>query len=484
MMPKKTTRENVMNQNAHSTRLVGLALTTALASVALSGCTVQGATRADIAASRSEAALAKGNTAKAISEAEQAVLAQPRHAAYRAVLGTAYLNDGRFKSAATSFDDAMALGDNSARTALSLALANIGAGDMKQAAAVLDDWRDEIAPGDLGLAYALAGQPDRGIHILSSALRAGENTPKIRQNLAYSYALAGRWRDARLMARQDISADQIHDRIELWSQTAHPMAYQQRMAGLLEVPADRRDPGQPALLALQNYPAAEQLASEAAALETQLSHNAAPPELTPVPTNDAEAVSDQTGIGFEQAFASDIELAPLPKSSTQNTPAKVQPEVELARYEAAKPANPQNFEAAFATKAPQGATPAAVITDTVRFVNEPALRKMPARYGIVPEPKSAPGLAAASGDHLIQLGSFYSEQGARRAWGIYANRLQGLEGHEMTISRAVVRGKNYWRVSAAGFEKNSANSLCATVKQRGEDCIPYHVDKPLPGAIK
>src|SRR5690606_20931689 len=131
--------------------------------------------------------------------AEAAVLADPRNPAWRATLGAAYLDAGRFSSAATSFDDAMALGDTSPRTVLSLALARVGQGRSAEATALLHDHEGRIAAADVGLALALAGEPGRGIHIMSNAIRAGDNNPTIRQNLAYAYALDGRWREARLM---------------------------------------------------------------------------------------------------------------------------------------------------------------------------------------------------------------------------------------------------------------------------------------------
>ena len=139
-----------MTRTANRTRLIGIAVSTALATTALTGCTTGGGTRADVSASRAESALAAGKTDKAIRNAEEAVLVDPRYAAYRATLGNAYLNAGRFKSAATTLDDAMSLGDTSPRTALSLALAYIGAGNQRQAVAVgmLEDVAF-VADGDI-----------------------------------------------------------------------------------------------------------------------------------------------------------------------------------------------------------------------------------------------------------------------------------------------------------------------------------------------
>ncbi len=254
-----------MYGTASSHGVLGLAVTTAMSAALLTGCSTASAPPAALSASKAEAALARGKAEQAIAHAEAAVQAEPRNAAYRATLGTAYLDAGRFASAATSFDDAMQLGDNSARTALSLALALTGESKHAEAAALLNDWEGEIATADLGLALALAGQPERGIHLMSNAIRSGENTAKMRQNLAYAYALAGRWREARLMAEQDVPAGQVGERMEQWAQMAHPDAGQTRVAALLDVPTDVADSGQPTQLALANNPSLEQLAAEASA---------------------------------------------------------------------------------------------------------------------------------------------------------------------------------------------------------------------------
>lgn len=431
-------------------RLIGLALTTALATISLAGCTTKGAPRADLSASRAEVALAKGNTEQAVNHAEAAVMTDPRNAAYRAMLGNIYLGSGRFNSAIASYNDAMSLGDATPRTALSLALANIAAGNQGRAVSVLDDWRDAIAPSDLGLAYALAGEADRGVLVLADALRGGENTAKVRQNLAYAYALAGQWREARLMAAQDVPGDQIDQRISDWAHSAHPEAFRQRVATLLSAPANVTDPGQPTALALANTPGAEQLAAEASAM-----------------------VHD------------DSELPALETSaSTEFGQRETKPEFALARYEAPMTSPPQSFEAAFATKAPGGATPGAVMADAIRFVASPVVQKMPARFGVAPDPQARMLRGIDDGSHLVQLGSFYSEQAARRAWGLYTRRHPALDGHELKLTQAKVNGHNYWRVLAVGFDQTSARDLCASVKSTSkEGCIAYSAARPLPGAI-
>jgi Flp pilus assembly protein TadD len=418
-----------MSRISSGNRMLGLAVTSALTGVLLSGCTTAGGEPASLAASRAEGALAAGQAEQAVRHAETAVEADPRNAAYRATLGAAYLDAGRFASAATTFHDAMQLGDNSARTALSLSLALTGEGKFTEAVALLNDHEGEIASADFGLALALAGEPSRGINLMSSAIRGGENTAKMRQNLAFAYALAGRWREARLMAEQDVPADQVSDRIEKWAMLAQPTAWQQRVASLLAVPAGVTDAGQPTALALANTPSIEQLAAEAA-----------PPAELP-----ALAVAE----------------APVPA-----------PTIELPPV-APQPARPASFEAAFAAPAPAPAL--AVSQDAARFT-------APARTS-APAPAIAHAAQPAAGTHLVQLGSFSTEQGARRALSIYQNRYPELAGHRMVISQAVVKGKHYWRVSAAGFARSSATAMCGKVKSGGEGCFAYAEGRPLPGAV-
>ena len=112
-----------MKSTANRKRVIGFAVTSAMAGALLSGCTTNAAPPASLSANRAEQAIASGKHAQAIAHAEAAVLAEPRNPAYRAVLGSAYLDAGRFASAETSFKDAIELGDNSPRNALSLSLA-------------------------------------------------------------------------------------------------------------------------------------------------------------------------------------------------------------------------------------------------------------------------------------------------------------------------------------------------------------------------
>ena len=453
-------------------RIAGLAVTTALASAMLVGCS--GLPTGPVASANGTAAApvpSAQNLNRAVAAAERNVQAEPRNAAYRSALGAAYLDAGRFASAATSFDDAMKLGDNSPRTALSLALALMGQGKMRDSAALLNDWDTEIATADLGLALALAGQPERGVHLMGNAIRNGENTPKMRQNLAYAYALSGRWREARLMAGQDVPADKLGERMSQWAELAVPEAWQQRVAAMLGVPANVRDAGQPTMLALANSPGVEQLVAEASA---QAAPGGELPSLAAAAPVSAMAQAPALPRVAATPMQAAAELPPLQP---------VAPQVAVESYPAPQPARPANFQAAFATSGPAGGSLAAVTQDAMRFAQAPAVQAAPLRQGAEPAAVPARAARSAGGSHLVQLGSFASEQGARRAWGIYVKNHPELAGHEMVISQAVVKGRNFWRVAAAGFGRADSGSVCGKVKSRGQACIAYAEGRPLPGAV-
>ena len=411
----------------HNKRLLGLALSTALTSVALSGCTTSDASRSAHSASAATQDFSYG-----IASAEAAVSADPRNADYRALAGSAYLEAGRFASAEQAYAEAIELGDNSARTALSHTLAAIGAGRQDAALATLSKWDGAMDAGDYGLALALAGRPEQGAHVLGNAIRQGQNTAKVRQNLAYAMALAGDWRSARVMAAEDVPADQLGQRLGDWASTAAPEFYQVRVAKLLGVPLVV-DNGMPTHLALANTPESS----------VQL------------------AAADQ----FETAF----EVA----ESDSDT-------VALAAYE--EPTEPVQTIA---------------VADGVRYVSNAVVQKVPARSEASPAPvrvakaearpvaKAKPAVKApakiAAGNHRIQLGSFLNEADAERAKAVYAKNYPQLDSSTFRTAKAQVNGKTYFRVSAGGMAKASAQAMCSSIKATGNGCVSYA--GTLPGTV-
>lgn len=413
----------------------------------------------DRTAAQAQDALAKGKVDKAIELTEDLVAAAPRETAYRTLLGNSYLRAGRFESAIQAFGDAMKLGDNSARTALSLALAQIGAGRDQEAVATLEDWRDALPAADFGLALALAGQTGRGVAILTDTLRSGENTPKVRQNLAYAFALDGRWREARLMASQDLPANLVDQRLGEWASHARPEDGRVRVAAMLQVPV-RSDAGQPAALALVDGPATPQLAAETATTNAPAAAAAPATADGELPPQGAAPAHPTVDLAQYQP-ALPAAAAPAPVAAPVRTTFVSQPVIQAipasARSASARPA----------------------VMRTRVAVAAPASRAKAVRPQIQRIVAPTPG---ASGTHLVQLGSFLSEQGARRAWGVYVAKNPELKKSRMTITQANVRGKTYWRVAAAGFDARSANGMCSAVKARGGMCFAYAAVPAVRGA--
>lgn len=430
---------------SHTAPRLALAVTTAIAGLAMSGCmSANAAPRADASFASAQTALSKGQATKAIGHAEAAVLADPRNPGYRALLGAAYLESGRFEAAATSFGDALDLGDNNPRTVLSFALAKIAVGDTGAAVSALDEFAQVIDQADLGLALALAGQPERGVHVLVNAVRASdEASPKLRQNLAYTYALVGNWRLARVMAAQDVPADQLDARLSRWAAMSAPEMFQQRIASLLDV-TPRADNGQPQQLALANFPSQDMMVAEAAA---------------------------QAPVQFAEA--------------------------EPALIAAPAPTQVATFAQTFAAPEPAVETVASA-GSAIRFVSNPVVQELPMRaeraparmasassqrrmVAAVTPPSAVSDKSAAS--HLVQLGSYDSKIEAERGWAMLKSKFPQLKDHKPVVTEAVVNGRTFWRIAATGFGPKSAQSMCGTVKSAGRGCFSYAAASPPAGAL-
>ena len=238
----------------HSNRRMIALLATGIAGIALLGGCSSHATRPDKMAQQSREALSRGQTPRATELAEQAVQVDGRNPALRLLLANTYLRAGRFESARQAYADAIELGDDSSKAAIGLVLSELALGQNNAALDTINTYGDVLPAADLGLALVMAGQHERGIDVLTDAIRQGQNQPKVRQNLALAYALSGMWGEAKIMAGQDIPADQVDARIQSWAAMARPEDTRRRVASLLGSPLIS-DSGQPEALALAHFPA-------------------------------------------------------------------------------------------------------------------------------------------------------------------------------------------------------------------------------------
>jgi len=375
-------------------------------------------------AKKAEQAMAKGKTDRALTFAELAVEADMQNRDYRGLLARIYMSQGRFVAAERTLMDVMELGQVDPRTVISLSLARIAQGNVDSAISLVEANRSIVPVSDYALTLALAGRAGDAIVILTDAIRTDNATARTRQNLALAYALDGRWREARVMASQDMAQTQVNERIAEWAQFARPEAYTMRVAGLLKVRPNMGDTGQPVRLALNSV---------------------AP-------------------VGLAQA---DIPAAPIEFAA----PA---PAVELAAVGPAPIADSVGFAAVETEVKIAEAAPVAPVFEAplIKASEGPAKTSSaaPVKLALADVPASKP--SAVSGTHLVQLGAFSSAANAQAAWNKLSKRYGVLNGFESASSTVTVNGKKLIRLAASGFgNASTAYAACQQIKSQGGVCL-------------
>ncbi|MCF8706431.1 SPOR domain-containing protein [Rhizorhapis sp. SPR117] len=396
-----------------------LAVSSLILGGTMAGCTSTGyGTRAGVAsgqapaekyAATAEKALSQDKNSEAMTAAEAAVAASPNNGDYRSLLGQAYLADGRFASAETSFEDAMTLGHVDARTVIGLAMVKIAIGKSDDARTLLGAHMDVVPAADYGLAIALAGDTNEGLRVLSAEVRQPDANAKVRQNLAYTLALAGRWRESKLMASQDLAPADAGKRVGEWAMLARPGAQTQQVARLMGV-TPQADPGLPVRLALRDDSAAP---IALAAAEAPIAMPSEPAEL---PSFVEASPMAETQTAMDDAYAASV-AAPLLRAD----PAPIRSMVPL--------------KSAF-TSAP------------------------------------APVPVASASQYVVQLGAFSNPEGVNQAWRKLSSHNQNIKGFSTLSNTAKVKGKIYHRLALSGFEsRNAAVQACARLRSKGSSCF-------------
>jgi tetratricopeptide (TPR) repeat protein len=233
---------------------------------------------------QAQAAAAQQLRDAGVAMAEARVRASPADLEARRTLAQVYLASGRFRSAAQAYDDALGLAPGDEALRLRKALALLGQGN--QAAAIGELDRIASLP-DAGLAYALAGQAQRGVELLTQAARAPDATPRTRQNLALAYALAGQWARAKVVAGQDLDPAAVDARVRQWAVLAATADPAMQTAGLLSVVPDTGDAGRP--IGLAYIPPASRVGAQVAAVAAPVETVIVSP-VAATPAADAPAV--------------------------------------------------------------------------------------------------------------------------------------------------------------------------------------------------
>lgn len=422
------------------------------------------------AADEAREALAEGRADRAVDQAERAVEKMPMSAEYRHLLGRAYLAAGRFESAETSFQDALTINPDLDRTAFNLALTLIAQGDTQSAVEEIADLQGRIGESDRGLALALAGRHDQAIEILRDAARANGGDPRARQNLALTYALAGRWAEARITAAQDISMGELDGRMREWISLAEPGNNAGRVAYLLGVEADARDPGQPTRLALgpiQN----QVMMAEAPADEGEPAVPAPVVAFTaPVEPADVSITPRVTEVEVPPPapFAAPVETAVAPAPAPVRTTTGQTAEPRVAGSFASR------TEGEFIVEEEAPVRMASVTPPPApRAAPSPAPRPAPApRVERAPEASSVPAAPRnMTGRFVVQLGAFANQANVTIAWDRAVRRYSALAS--FVPSRATFeQGRVLHRLSFGGYENHGeAARMCRTLRSNGVECF-------------
>ncbi|WP_176591278.1 SPOR domain-containing protein [Sphingobium sp. EM0848] len=359
-----------------------------------------------------EKALADRDGARAVKAAEAVVEGAPRDARYRQLLGRAYVADGRFVSAETALTDAMTLGNRDARTIVTLALVQAALGKDRAARDLLANNADVVPAADYGLAMAMAGDAEEGVRILSQVIHDPSATAQTRQNLAYAYALAGRWKDARMMAGFDLDPLAANQRIAQWAQTAIPGQPEQRVAALMGVTINGGDAGQPVALALAPEAAPARMAETAPVAEQ--APDVAPVEMAaadPAPVPASQPVANEAPAPVIQAIAAPVRVAARSVASRQPAPARIR------------------------------------------------------QIAFRPSGKGA-------GNWVVQLGAYGNAAIAKEKWVAMARRNSALPNLPVVTSQITVNGATFARLAVGGFDdRAAAAALCHGIQARRGQCF-------------
>lgn len=146
------------------------------------------------------------------------------------------LASGRFAEAAARNAALLANNPDNRQAQLGYALAQLGLGQPDQAVARLRALAaaDGTPDADVGLALALAGQPQEGIAILEEAAGRPDANQRVRQNLALALALADSWSQSRTLIEREAGQARAIRQLTQWAVWA-ALPPQDRLASFLGV---------------------------------------------------------------------------------------------------------------------------------------------------------------------------------------------------------------------------------------------------------
>jgi cell division protein FtsN len=195
----------------------------------------------------------------------------------------------------------------------------------------------------------------------------------------------------------------------------------------------------------------------------------APPPTTP--TFKPQAATPAPGATSQltaAAPAPSTAAVPAPSTPASNTPIK---STKVAAKPVAPPPVPASVQPQ-ATKPPAKLVPDAQTTSTSPVETKPAA--IPAPSTPAPSTPAPAAATSASGDYVLQIGSYKSEDEASSSWKSYKAKHAIAGSHAESIKQVDLAAKGTWyRLRIGGFaSKDEAAAFCAKLKAGGGDCIP------------
>lgn len=386
--------------------------------------------------SQADAARVAGNPAAAVSFAELAVTADSQSVEARTALAKAYFAAGRYQSATDAYSDLVAINPADDHARFRAALAALAGGKRGMALSTLEGLAAKPAlVADVGLAFALSGEAGHAVDLLTKAVRGGDVSPRVRQNLALAQALAGEWAAARVTASIDLSPDVVDRRVAEWAAIASKNDSAVRTAAMLGVDAVPGDNGRPVQLAWSPPQAntevavAEQPAEAPVAVVGQVAFA----ELAPVaaePVVRAEPVQ----IAPVQIVRVELPVAPAPKPVVFEGKAASKP--ALVRIKAVPPSG-------------LSLKPVVAVKREIRALPKPS-----------------------QGVWVVQLGSYAKPALLNVGWQGLVQKNKALGDYKPIKSSIDVKGATYHRLAVGTFASVAeAGRLCSSLKAEGHRCF-------------
>ncbi len=467
-------KKSVTLQIAASTLVLGLTVVgckpagTGFAPAAASAKAVKAEAEAAKIYAKAQAAVQKGDLPQALSLTESAVELSPRDTGYRMLLGDLYLKSGRFLSAENAFTDVLTLDQGNSRATLSLALAQIAQGKAAQAIARLDTVAGTV-PADAGLAYALAGQPQRAVELLEPAARAPGANGRVRQNLALAYAIAGDWQKARITAAQDLAPAEVGKRMEQWASFAKPGSTHLQVATLLGT-SPVHDAGQPVRLALAPAAPEQPVYAEAEAPAPAPAQTVYAKAEAPAPAPEAPVIVAEAPAAIPAEVPAAVVSKPTTEAFAYQPPEhgnvfEAPTPVEMVEVPASEPTRPvktvsaNQFAAAVSTLTE---APAPVIKASVPVASAPVRAFVPQKQ--VRKARSV-------GRYVVQIGAYRSAAQVEKAWAQAVRRYR-FAREPMSTTVAIPGKGTFHRLAIAGFETPvEAGRRCGEIRAQGGTCF-------------